>query len=57
MCLTMEGTVVRRQEKGVAIRFTATDPDSFFHLQNIIYYNSEDADELEEYPFRKAGAV
>ena len=52
MCLTMEGTIIRRQEEGIAIRFTATDPDSFFHLQNIIYYNSEDADELEENPFR-----
>jgi hypothetical protein len=53
MCLTMEGTVIRRQKEGIAIRFTATDPDSFFHLRNIIYYNSEDADELQEYPFRE----
>jgi hypothetical protein len=53
MCLTMEGTIIRCQEKGIAIRFTATDPDSFFHLQNIIYYKSEDADELQEYPFRE----
>jgi hypothetical protein len=49
----MEGTVIRHQENGIAIRFTATDPDSFFHLQNIIYYNSKDADELQEYPFRE----
>jgi hypothetical protein len=55
MCLTMEGTVIRLQENGIAIRFTATDPDSFFHLQNIIYYNSEDADELQEFPFRGTG--
>ena len=54
-CLAIEGTVIRRQEEGIAIRFTATDPDSFFHLQNIIYYNSEDADELQEHPFREIG--
>ena len=54
-CLTMEGKVVRLQEDGAAIRFTATDPDSFFHLQNIIYYNSEDADTLQDPPFRGAG--
>jgi hypothetical protein len=55
MCLAMEGTVTRCQEEGIAIRFTAMDPDSFFHLRNIIYYNSEDADELRDPPFRETG--
>ena len=54
-CLAIEGTVVRRQGKGIAIRFTSMDPDSFFHLQNIIYYNSEDADKLQDPPFRGVG--
>jgi hypothetical protein len=53
-CLSIEGTVVRRQEAGIAVRFTSMDPDSFFHLQNIIYYNSEDADTLQDPPFRGA---
>jgi len=45
--LEMKGEVVRVEEQSVALHFTEVDLDSFYHLKNIIYYNSEDPDELE----------
>ena len=51
VCLSMEGQVVRNDGSGLAVNFTSMDPDSFFHLRNIVYYNAEDADDLEEFPF------
>lgn len=49
VCLTMEGVVARTGEDGLALQFTGMDLDSFFHLRNIIYFNSGDPDELEEW--------
>ena len=49
--LNMEGTVVRLEEDGIGIHFTEMDLDSYTHLRNIIYYNSDDPDSLDEFPF------
>jgi hypothetical protein len=49
--LTMQGEVVRLEEDGVGIHFTEIDLDSYTHLRNIIYYNSDDPDSLDEFPF------
>lgn len=44
--LRMQGEVVRIVEEGIGIKFFETDLDSFYHLKNIVYYNSENPDEL-----------
>ncbi|HEX9714320.1 MAG TPA: PilZ domain-containing protein, partial [Desulfurivibrionaceae bacterium] len=41
LSLKMKGTVVRVEEDGLALHFYEMDLDSFFHLKNILYYNSE----------------
>ncbi len=48
LVLTMKGTVQRITEAGVGLHFTETDLDSFTHLKNIIYYNSENPDIINE---------
>ena len=51
LSLHMSGEVVRVREDGVGLHFSGIDLDSFYHLKNIIYYNSEDPDSLgEEFP-------
>ncbi len=49
--LTMQGEVVRREDNGIGVHFTEMDLDSYTHLRNIIYYNSDDPDTLDEFPF------
>ena len=48
LILKMKGKVVRVEENGLALHFYEMDLDSFFHLKNILYYNSEDPDALDE---------
>ncbi len=48
LSLEIKGTVVRVEEGGLAVHFYEMDLDSFFHLKNILYYNSEDPDVLEK---------
>ena len=51
LCLKMKGEVVRCEEDGIALRFYEIDLDSFYHLKNIVYYNTENPDEFnEEFP-------
>ena len=51
LCLAMKGEVVRVEEDCIALHFFEIDLDSFFHLRNIVYYNTEDADKIEnEFP-------
>ena len=45
--LTMQGEIVRVQQDSIALKFTEVDLDSFYHLKNIIFYNSEDPDKIE----------
>ena len=47
LTLHIEGEVARCQEDGLGIRFTSMDPDTFFHLRNIVLYNAADPDEVE----------
>ena len=47
LALEVEGEVSRRETGTVAVKFTRIDPDSLFHLQNVIRYNSADADVIE----------
>jgi hypothetical protein len=43
----VEGEVVRQDADMTALRFDRIDPDSLFHLRNIIRYNAGDADAVE----------
>ncbi|MEW6428749.1 MAG: PilZ domain-containing protein [Thermodesulfobacteriota bacterium] len=45
LVLRMQGEVARVQADGVGIKFSEIDLDSFYHLKNIIYYNSDHAEE------------
>lgn len=47
IAVTIEGEVVRTSPRGIAVKFVRIDPDSLFHLHNIIRYNSPDADAIE----------
>lgn len=42
------GEVVRAGDGEVSLKFTTIEPDNLFHLQNIIRYNAEDPDAIEE---------
>ncbi len=46
--IRVEGEIVRADSGQIAVKFTAIDPDSLFHLQNIILHNSQDPDKVEE---------
>jgi len=43
-----DGQVIRAAPGSVAVKFTGFEPDSLFHLQNIVRYNSSDADAVEK---------
>ncbi len=48
------GKIIRHTSDLVTIQFTRIDPDSLYHLQNIIRYNAPDSDiiekEIKEHP-------
>ena len=44
----VEGEVIRSGEGTVAVKFIRIDPDSLFHLQNIILYNAPNPEEVEK---------
>ena len=46
--IEIDAQVVRCCAGEVAVKFTGVDLDSFFHLQNIVRYNSPDPDAVEE---------
>ncbi len=39
LVLELDGEIVRTQDFGVALQFCEVDEDSFYHLQNIVYYS------------------
>ena len=46
--VNMIGEVIRKTEEGIGIYFDEIDIDSFFHLKNIVYYNTDHPDEIAE---------
>jgi hypothetical protein len=48
LSVQVEGKIIRCEPETVAIQFTEIDPDSLFHLQNIIRYNHPDIDKVEQ---------
>ncbi len=45
--IKMDGEIIRSAPGETAVKFTGIDPDSLYHLQNIILYNSEDPEKVE----------
>jgi hypothetical protein len=43
-----EGKIIRYESGVVAVKFTEIEPDSLFHLQNIVRYNCPDADKVKQ---------
>lgn len=46
--LTVKAEIVRMEADRIGLHFIEIDLDSFYHLKNIIYYNSEDPDAIEQ---------
>jgi len=46
LSIELAGTVVRRQEDGIAVNFTSIDLDSFIHLKNIVAINRLDEEKI-----------
>lgn len=47
LSIQVEGQILRVSQSEVAVKFTRIGPDSLYHLQNIVLYNSSDPDEVE----------
>jgi len=47
LSIRVAGRILRSSSEAVAIQFTSIDPDSLFHLQNIIRFNARDPDAIE----------
>lgn len=48
LCLRIQGEVAHIEEGGVGVHFIEMDLDSFYHLKNIVYFNAEDPDHIQE---------
>ncbi len=48
LSINIEGKVLRSDPGAVIVQFVRIDPDSLYHLQNIIRYNAPDPDAVEE---------
>lgn len=42
------GEIVRSDAGAISIKFTKIDPDSLFHLHNIVRYNTENPEQVEK---------
>ena len=47
LSIRVRGHVARRDAEGLGIVFESIDPDSYFHLRNLLLYNSSDPEEIE----------
>ena len=48
LSIRVKGEIMRCDAGAVAIKFTGIDPDSLFHLQNIIRYNSSNPEAVDK---------
>jgi hypothetical protein len=46
--IAIEGTVVRTTDEGMAIEINRVPPDSFSHLHNLVIYNAQDTNRIDE---------
>ncbi|HID97996.1 MAG TPA: PilZ domain-containing protein [Thermodesulfobacteriaceae bacterium] len=47
LVLNIRGRVVRSDIRGMAMKFDEMDADSFFHLKNVLYYNTGDPELID----------
>jgi len=47
LSIRVQGKVAREDSEGLGIVFESIDPDSYFHLRNLLLYNSSDPEEIE----------
>ena len=55
--IIIEGTIIRYTNNTAAVNFKRIDPDSLFLLQNLIRYNSEHPETIEEEISQRPGIV
>lgn len=55
--IRIKGEILRTYTHSVAVKFVLIDMDSLFHLQNIIRYNSEDPEKVEDEISRHPGLL
>lgn len=48
LSIEVGGKIVRCSPEAVAVQFIRIDPDSLFHLQNVIRYNAPDPEVVEK---------
>ncbi|MGM0426138.1 MAG: PilZ domain-containing protein [Thermodesulfobacteriota bacterium] len=48
LSVKVAGTIRRREPGFIAVKFNEIEPDSLFHLQNIIRFNHPDAEKVEQ---------
>ncbi|MFC1524298.1 PilZ domain-containing protein [Thermodesulfobacteriota bacterium] len=46
--VTVKGLVSRITDEGIGLKFNEIDLDSFQHLKNIVYYNAENPDDVND---------
>ena len=51
----VSGVVVRADQGSVGIRFDAINPESLFHLHNLVRYNAPDPDRIDEEILHRPG--
>jgi hypothetical protein len=57
LSIRVSGLILRSSPGALAIQFTTIDPDSLFHLQNIIRFNATDPDSIEREIDRHPGLI
>ena len=57
LSIPVKGEIVRNVPGGTAIKFTQIEPDSLFHLQNIVRFNSPDPEAIEQEILNHPGLV
>jgi hypothetical protein len=48
LSILLDGKIMRHENVGMAIQFRDIDMDAFFHLKNLISYNTNQMDTLED---------
>ena len=46
LSIALDGSVLRSEKSGLAIKFKKIDIDSFIHLKNVVSYNQGDSDAI-----------
>ena len=57
LTLNIDGTVVREDDVGIGIVFNTIDLDSYYHLKNILLYNTENPDAFSDHLYMDASDI